>query len=104
MSDSLSTGSEAAAVAAPGRARRLAGSVVGLFGLLVGLVVLALNSANAYAVDCVPAADNPASCMQDGAKSWITTYGIPAVGALILVASLFFLGVRWYRKGNAQAH
>jgi hypothetical protein len=91
---------------APGRIARMKNRVV-MAVLLAAAVVSGLvmqAGTSAYAADCVPDPDNPASCMQDGAKTWISTYGIPAVGALILVASLFFLGVKWYRKGNAQAH
>lgn len=36
----------------------------------------------------------------EGAETAITTTLIPAVVSIILVGSLFWLGVRWYKKGK----
>lgn len=73
----------------------------GIVGVVMALTTLGVGAGVSFA-DTIPA-DPTGGAMtdvQDNTVTWILTYGVPVVFAMILVGVLIKLGIRWAKKAG----
>lgn len=76
-------------------------AMTGLYALAIALFVAVILPASRTIAAPVDPGGSGAQMtdVQDGTETWVSTYGVPAIGTLLLIGIGVILLIRWGKRG-----